>query len=781
MWTIKLTGVVQGVGFRPAVARTASRIGALGFVRNDGSHVTIGTDTDPELFLSELDVELGPMASIDGRVIEWSDWKAFEMEAPVDFLILPSTQGERDSSLPYDTAICDSCLREMLDPLDRRYLHPFTNCTDCGARYTLIGSLPYDRERTSMEPFELCGDCDREYSDLSFRRFHAQTLSCPVDGPSYRYLNAGGKVLSTGWASFMDCARSISDGKLLVVKGWGGMHIVSDPGRTRELREWYKRPFKPFAIMVKDIRTAGELAHVSDHEKDLLVSPARPIVLLRKRIDVPDIIKEKLDLLSPGLDNIGIYLPYSGIHHLLFKALEDIGSRIGWLVMTSANPPGEPMALELEDATKLKADGYFVHDRSIMARCDDTVLVPFPYDDRILSRTGPFGSRSLLIRKSRGMIPDPLDLPHERTLLGVGAERNVSVSISRTGRSFTSPYIGNSRHPSVLGFMEDSARRLMYLFGAEDIEAVVVDEHPRYNTRRWGSEFAEDRGIPLMEVQHHHAHAASLMVDAGIERSTTVVVDGVGYGDDGTPWGGEVIDTNMGSCRRVGHLEPFGLPGGDVSVHHPERIAYWLTREAGHHLELEDHGTMDMLDRTHDKAIRTTSLGRVLDALSSLMLGVTRRTYDGEPAMRVEALLSSSVSPINGPFRQDVIGSTIGIVGRWRTLIEEISRTSPSVIRPGFVAGYQKKADLAMGFVSSIIDDLVRTAVNEGNAYDENGVQLVGLSGGVSYNVPIVKRFVDSCSKLGAMPVLHSRVPPGDGGISVGQVYLGGLMLDGEI
>ncbi|MGA1866332.1 MAG: Sua5/YciO/YrdC/YwlC family protein, partial [Thermoplasmatota archaeon] len=494
MWTIKLTGVVQGVGFRPAVARAAIKIGSRGFVRNDGSHVTIGTDTDPSLFLKTLENELGPMARIEGRSIERSEWSDLGMTPPEDFRILGSKEGERDSSLPYDTAICEKCLREMLDPGNRRYRYPFTNCTDCGARYTLIGSLPYDRERTSMAPFKLCGECLREYSDPSFRRYHAQTLSCSADGPSYRFLDADLEVRSTGWSSFLDCAGAIEEGKLLVVKGWGGMHIVSDPGRTSELRKWYGRPFKPFAVMVRDIRTAEELANVSDIERDLLLTPARPIVLLRKRRDIPDKLRNELELISPGLDSIGIYLPYSGIHHLLFKALDETGSGMKWMVMTSANPPGEPMALELDDASKLEADGYLVHDRDILARCDDSVLVPFPYNDKIISRAGPFGSKGLVIRKSRGMIPDPLDVPHERRLLGVGAERNVSVSVSRNGRAFTSPYIGNSRHPSVLEYMERSAGRFMYLFGVDEIEAVVVDKHPSYTTRKWGAWFAEREG-----------------------------------------------------------------------------------------------------------------------------------------------------------------------------------------------------------------------------------------------------------------------------------------------
>ncbi|MGA1873154.1 MAG: carbamoyltransferase HypF [Thermoplasmatota archaeon] len=778
MWTIRLKGVVQGVGFRPAVARTALRTGAKGFVRNDGSHVTIGIDIEPSLFLRELSKELGPMARIDERFVDEGGWEDLGGLEPVDFRILPSKEGERDSSLPYDTAICDRCLAEMIDPSDRRYLHPFTNCTDCGARYTLIDSLPYDRERTSMAMFTLCPECTEEYSDHEFRRYHAQTLSCQDDGPSYRFMTSDLKVKSTGWEAFLDCARAIKQGDLLIVKGWGGMHIVSDPGRLEALRKWYGRPHKPFALMVRDMDTARSLGMIGDDEERLLSSPAKSIVLVGKGDDPPGWAREGLEMASPGLGNVGLYLPYSGIHHLLFKALDDVGSDLRWIVMTSANPPGEPMALELEDAVKMKADGYFVHDRRISARCDDSVIVPLPFYDKVKAREGPFGNKGLTIRKSRGMIPDPLEIPHGRILLGVGAERNVSVTVSRSGRAFTSPYIGNSRHPSVLEYMEWSVERFMYLFGAEEVEAVVVDKHPRYTTRRWGSRYAEEKDLPLVEVQHHHAHAASLMADAGIERMTTVAVDGVGYGDDGTPWGGEIIFTDREKYVRVGQLEPFGIPGGDGSVYHPERIAFWLSQEAGYQMDLGDTWSMEVLANSHRRTPMTTSLGRVLDALSALMLGVTWRTYDGEPAMRLEKLLSRSRSPRYDLFHEDGDDHQVGVIDRWKTLLEEISRITGGSIAPGPNMGYDTKADLAMGLVGSIVDDMVRIAVSAEDLHGEKERPFIGLTGGVSYNVPIVRRFVDSCLERGAEPVLHSRVPPGDGGISVGQVYLGGLILE---
>jgi hydrogenase maturation protein HypF len=555
------------------------------------------------------------------------------------------------------------------------------------------------------------------------------------------------------------------------------MHIVSHPGRLKELREWYGRPYKPFALMVRDIQTASEIAFVQEHEKELLISPTRPIVLLEKKEDPPEWARVPLEDASPGLGNVGLYLPYSGIHHLLFRALEEIGSPLRWFVMTSANPPGEPMALSIQDARKLEADGYFVHDRKISARCDDSVLVPFSGFRKVRANAGPFGMKSLPIRRSRGMVPEPFAVPHKRSLLSMGAERNVSISVARNGRIFTSPYIGNTRHPEVLQFASDTAKRLRYLFGVDEIEAVVIDKHPRYTTRRLGSTISEDDGVELIEVQHHHAHGASLMVDASLDELTTIVVDGVGYGDDGNPWGGEVIRTKCEEYIRIGQLEEFGLPGGDRAAYHPERIAYWLTQEAGDQLELGDPWAMEVLSNSHHRAVMTSSLGRVLDGLSSLMLGIKERTYDGEPAIRLEKLLSRSKTPKIDLFAGDEPDYSVDIIRRWKTLLDEVRRFTDEDLKPGLDISYDIKADLSMGFVGSIIDDMVRVAVQTERMLDKKSKPMIGLSGGVSYNVPIATRFVDACLEQGATPVLHSRVPPGDGGISIRQAYIARLLM----
>ncbi|MGA1821808.1 MAG: carbamoyltransferase HypF [Thermoplasmatota archaeon] len=782
MWEIVVRGVVQGVGFRPSVKRAALDLSAKGYVRNDGSHVSIITDVEPEKFIKSIRSHLGPMGFIEeykAREGRWTDF-GFGEEGPISFTIEESTEGDLDSSLPPDTAICGRCLSEMIDPDNRRYLHPFTNCTDCGARYTVIRSLPYDRIRTAMDDFPPCEKCTGEYGDHTFRRFHAQTLSCPVDGPVCEYLDDRLRPISSGEKAFDDLARSIQSGRTVIVKGWGGMHIVCDPSRMERMREWYGRPYKPFALMCRDVETAGSMARITESGSGALLSPARPIVLLEKlETDHPRIGRIQ-DLASPGLDTIGIYLPYSGIHHLIFRSLDRIGSDIKTLLMTSANPPGDPMAVTLEEAYKLGADGYFVHNRKIEARCDDSVVVPddLTGPDIIRSRA-PFSIRGFPIRKARGLIPDPLDIPHLRTVLALGAERNVSVSAARNGRVFTSPYVGNSRHPSVLDFMRESSDRIMNLFGAREIEAVVIDRHPRYASRRIGIEYSESGGIPLMEMFHHHAHAASLLVDSGTDSLGCVVVDGVGFGSDSLPWGGEALFSTAGEFQRAGHLRYFGLPGGDASVFHPERIAHWLSRESGYDLDLCDDGLADVLVKTHGSAVMTSSLGRLLDALSALLLGVTWRSYDGEPAMRMEPVLRRSKRPRIDIFREDIRNGSVDVANRWGILLSEVFgergdiRLSPD-IEPS------RMSDLAMGMVAAVVDDLVILAGESAaanGALSDDGKPLVGISGGVAYNIPIVKAFLISCRNFGARPVLHSRVPPGDGGISVGQAAFGGLSI----
>jgi hydrogenase maturation protein HypF len=434
------------------------------------------------------------------------------------------------------------------------------------------------------------------------------------------------------------------------------------------------------------------------------------------------------------------------------------------------------MALELGDLHPLRADGYLVHNRPIVARCDDSVLVPNPlHEGTYVAGKAPFGLRVFPIRRSRGSVPDALPMPHSRRVLAVGAERNVTLTVSRKGSSFTSQYIGNPSKPLVLDFARETASRMMALFGIEGLDAIGTDLHPRFVTSRWATELSESHSVPLIRVQHHHAHAASLLVDSGLEAMGAVVVDGVGFGDDGTPWGAEALMVDNGSCRRVGHLEPFGLPGGDSSVNHPERIAYWLTKASGHDMDLGSPEAERVLLQMAGRTEMTTSFGRLLDALSALMLGVTWRSYDGEPAMRLERLLASSRHPEGELFEARVSQGVVPVIARWKTLVEELERNGSGPIRPGVKIEPHRAADLSLGLVDAVMKDLVMLAGEKTPALtDRSGLHHVGLSGGVAYDLPIVRSFHRSCIQQGLTPVLHSRVPPGDGGISVGQAAVAG-------
>ena len=444
MWLIQITGVVQGVGFRPSVKRAADRMGCHGFIRNDGSHVTIGVDMDVEGFIKGVKEGLGPMARIESVGSREAQWSDIDMEEPLDFSITASRVGSMDSSLPPDTATCDGCLSEMFDPDDRRFHYPFTNCTDCGARYTAIRSLPYDRERTTMEPFDLCTQCSDEYMDTTFRRFHAQTISCGEDGPIYSYLDGKQNRLGSGWDAFLCAAREIERGGKIVMKGWGGMHICCSPSQLEGLRSWYGRPYKPFALMVKDLRAADAIVNMTRGGEQALRSPGRPIVLMEKAPDPPEWARKGLDLASPGLNNVGIYLPYSGAHHLLFSALAEVGYSPPWLVMTSGNLPGEPMALTLDSISGLEADGYLVHNREISARCDDSVVIPHPPAPNAIRREGPFDMLTFPIRKARGLVPDPLAIPFTGRTLTLSAPR---VSVLSLEGHLPSGRRGTSRSP----------------------------------------------------------------------------------------------------------------------------------------------------------------------------------------------------------------------------------------------------------------------------------------------------------------------------------------------
>ncbi len=712
---IFIRGIVQGVGFRPAVYRAAVSIGANGTVRNDGSFVTIDTD-DGEGLLDCLLNGLPPLARIES--IERYD---VPYDGPEGFRIIGSDGTGSGASIPTDISICDRCVEEMFSP-GRRNLYPFTTCTDCGPRFTLLRGIPYDRPSTSMSGFPPCPGCGREFSSPDDRRFHHQTIACPVCGPRYRLETPEGVFTDD---PFGRLATILEDGGRAVVKGWGGTHICCTLEHASELREWYGRKEKPFAIMVRDMDALRRYCDPTPAESEFLQSPGRPIVLVRK---VPSDITE---VLSPGLDNIGVFLPYTGMHHILFSLLDHDA-----LVMTSANPPGEPMAVTDEDARRIGVDAWLLHDQPIVNRADDTVL-------RVLDGTTQF------IRRSRGSMPYHIDTGVMGDVVALGAQENLTGSVASGGRIWPTQYIGNGEKIGVPEYLEEAVRTQMGFVGCEP-SVVAMDMHPGYANRRFGRLLAEEYGAEVLEVQHHWAHAASLMADNGIASCVTLTLDGTGHGDDGTAWGGEVLYTDYGSYDRVAHLQPIPLLGSERALYDLRRLCFAIDAINGTENHDFKDGEAAIMHKLMTKSVRCSSMGRVLDALSYRLGVCSHRTYDGEPAMRLESLLNRGTL-IEG---YDVLSE-----GGELMTAELFSRIDPR----------DKPEDVAYSVVHGIMQGLVDHAVAEADA---RGVEHIGLTGGVSYNGVISRMFRDMVICADHLPVTHSQVPNGDGGISVGQAAI---------
>jgi len=717
---ITVRGVVQGVGFRPTVHRLARSMGLCGFVQNNGSNVVIEIDGDAETFLSRLRAALPPLARLDDVKISTglpdADLKR------MGFVIVPSQSGMKGVGIPNDTAVCESCLREMFDPVDRRYLYPFTNCTDCGARFTVIEDLPYDRHKTSMRPFPMCPECQREYEDPDARRFHHQTVTCPVCGPRYYLLDPEGR---RDYADpIVKFASALSEGKIGVAKSWGGMHLCCTLERLQHMREWYRRKEKPFAIMVRDLDALKRYGRPTQHDRDLLTSTHRPIVLVPK---VDDRITE---LVAPGLGNIGVFLPYTSMQHLLFHYLNDDA-----LVMTSANVPGEPMVLRETDALSLGADLYLMHDREIVNRCDDSVV-------------RSFGECTYYLRKSRGHIPSHIDFPFKGVAVGVGAQEGLAGALAFGERLYVTQYIGDATSPGVLEFLEESLKYLRRLLGAEKLDAIGMDMHPGHSTRRLAKTWAEENGIEPVEVQHHHAHAAALLVESKLKEMVAITIDGTGYGDDGVAWGGEVLHSDLSSYRRLGHLAEVPLLGGEKAVYDVKRIAFALAEMTGGGLDYFQENEREVFRKMMSRSGTTTSFGRVLDAISAYLGICDHRTYDGEPAMKLERWLDDAQRLDLVPLARK--GDVIDTPAMFRSMMEASG----------------SKADLAGSMTYAMVRGLVDIAAE---AAEDQGIEHIGLSGGVSYNRAISAWTKELVQARGLQFVCHDLTPNGDGCISTGQ------------
>jgi len=713
-------GVVQGVGFRPTIYRIAKKLGLKGYVLNKGSEVEVVINKNKDEFIKEIKKNLPSVAKITDIIILKDDRK-FN-----DFKILHSKKGEKQSIIPIDISICNDCLKELFDKKNKRYFFPFTNCTICGARYSVVKDIPYDRERTSMDEFKLCNSCKKEYDQPLNRRYHAQTISCPVCGPVYKLYNKQKKDLGAKDAIKL-FANQIDIGKIGVIKSWGGMHLCCIIDEIHHFRKWYNRPQKAFALMVKDIKTAEKYGEITEDEKIFLLSKNKPVVLVKKK---------KAEEISPGLNTIGLYLPYTGLHHLLFSYLKSDA-----LIMTSANLPGEPMIIKNNDAFSLNADIYLLHNRNIPNRIDDSVV-------RL------WRGNTFFIRKSRGFVPEPISVSYNSRILSVGAGENICGAISHDKNVYATQYIGNSKYYAVLEFLDSSLHHLMKLtMEKQKLDAVVQDIHPGYDSRKVAKKFSEEFSAPIFEVQHHWAHAASLLVDRKISESVVLTLDGLGYGNDETFWGGEVLVSDFKNFKRVGHLENIPLLGGDQATIDPRRLVFAIFKKFNIEKFFKGNEAA-ILSKMINKSPQTSSLGRVLDALSCYLNICTKRTYDGEPAMKLEKYLD--IGKHKYSFNVELKNNIVGTIDIFRQLDEKINKTLSE----------KEKADFVYSFVNSIIDKLTEIAIE--NAENED-IKNIGITGGISYNVPITEMVEKKVKQAGLSFIVHNRVPNGDGGIAIGQ------------
>ena len=752
---IVIRGAVQGVGFRPFIYRLASELSLTGWVSNTSSGVFIEVQGPPDVlkaFLLRIRREHPPHASIqslESSLLDPLAWETFEIRSSAE-------AGPRSVLVLPDIAPCADCLAEVFDPSNRRYRYPFTNCTNCGPRFTIIESLPYNRARTSMKAFPMCPECEREYDDPRDRRFHAQPNACPVCGPHVELWDASGATMGTGDQALREAARAIRSGEIVAVKGIGGFHLVVDAANdaaVRRLRERKRREEKPLALMYPSLGAIRSDCVVSDLEERLLESPEAPIVLLERHQGRSLCASEAV---APNNPYLGAMLPCSPLHHVLLRELSSA------IVATSGNLSDEPICTDEREALdRLRgiAELFLVHNRPIVRHVDDSIL-------RIMM------GRELVLRRARGYAPLPVRVPHgsERTVLGVGAHLKSAIAMTSGQNVFISQHIGDlETHESFEAFTKVIAD-FQTLYGSAP-EDVVCDLHPDYLS----TQFARKISANPAPIQHHYAHVASCMAENELDGEVLGVSwDGTGFGTDGTVWGGEFLVTGGGEFRRVATLLPFRLPGGERAIKEPRRTALGvlaqlmsaeeLRRSSLATLSAFQDGELDLLLQMLERGINapwTSSVGRLFDAVASL-LGIRQVVrFEGQAAMELEFVLDPS-----------------GGLDRYEFSLDSQSSESPGGI-PGLILIDWKPvvssilSDRAMKVPVGPISRRFHNALAEMIAETAERVKVpkVVLTGGCFQNRYLTERAVTALRSRGFQVYWHQRVPPNDGGIALGQVY----------
>ncbi|MFX1303886.1 MAG: carbamoyltransferase HypF [Promethearchaeota archaeon] len=785
---INVTGIVQGVGFRPFLYNLARSLNLKGYILNRGNAgvrlVLQGNSAKIKEFLKEIELKRPKISFIENINVEYVD----TLEEFDDLEIKKSEQGRGISlTLPPDIAICNDCLNDMRNhSLKKYYQYPFIACAVCGPRFTTVTELPYDRERSTMDEFPFCHQakpesCVKEYSDFNNRRFHAQTFACSVCGPHYTLYNKYKEVISRDSIDFIlrETSKRINEGEIVAVKGIGGTHLVSlaDDETIMKLRKRKgERKYKPFALMVPDLRIIENNLNISAKEKELLTSFRKPIVILeRKYVNDDSIISNQV---APGLNNVGIMLPYSGIHYLLF---EYVGEKP--LIYTSGNKSYIPMAIENDDIFNQLhdlADVFLLHNRSIYQRVDDSVL-------RIHDGV------TKLIRRSRGFVPEYIPLPFRvdtPSALATGPELAVTGAVLRHNRIFPTQHIGHVTHLETYDFLKKSIFHIKNLLQIKDseIKYIACDAHPGFITTKFGKELSTQLKVPLYTIQHHNAHILGLMAENKLELDEKIIgisTDGVGYGDDGNVWGGEILLSSYYEYNRVGHLEYQPMVGGDRCTKYPARmLASILLRTLGiektlkifHDLQLVNdleykNTELNTLIAQFENANNhfpskniplTSSTGRIFDVVSYILGASTIKTYRGEPAMRLEGLASRG-NPENVKLKIDINKrNNKSIINTSNLILDIIDLFKNKKNRPSDIAAkFQEEIALAFSEVAKEIAEL-------------RGIEKIGLTGGVAYNYLFAKTLKNDLKLEGFKFLEHNLVAPGDAGISIGQL-IGGL------
>jgi len=758
---VLVCGVVQGVGFRPTVYRLATEEGLAGFIGNDTDGVTIeieGPLARVEVFLTRLRAEAPPLSRIDSIAVS-----EIATTGETGFRIVASeVLGRVSTGIPADAATCPDCLRELLDPNDRRYRYPFLNCTNCGPRFTITRRIPYDRPQTSMARFPMCPACQAEYDDPLNRRFHAQPNACWDCGPRVSLLGANGAEIAAADPVTAAIDRLLT-GEIMAIKGIGGFHLSVDAtneAAVMRLRQRKHRYGKPLAVMVKNLEAARELCVLTAEEEALLMTPARPIVLARMR-ESNGIAAD----VAPGLPWLGVFLPYAPLQHLLFA-----DERVCALVMTSANLSEEPIAIDNDEArTRLGgiADAFLMHDREILQRCDDSVAA-------VVDGTPQ------LVRRARGFVPLGVELPLDAPpLLAVGGHLKNVFALARGRRVYQSQHLGDLESLTGLDFFKESLDHLMRTFEIEP-RTVAHDLHPGYLSTEWAKEWARERGLGLIAVQHHHAHVAGCMAEHGLQGLVIgLSLDGTGYGTDGKIWGGEVLICRLDGFERFAHLKYVPMPGATAAIREPWRMAMGHLSAAGY--DVTSYETLGLVGATEQEARvltrmmerginspLTSSLGRLFDAAAAVVLGRRVVDHEAQAAIELEGIAVDEPDE-DAPYSMELADGDwagrepvrICAEPLWRGLIEDL-RVGMSV--PRIAARFH--AAVAAGFVQAAV-----------RASAATGIGQVAMSGGCMHNRRLARLLHVGLEAEGFEVFQHAQVSPGDGGLSYGQAAVAAAIL----